>query len=82
MPEVWIKYWYWGQVYIRIYFLTNYFKKVFLIFMYNDINADKSDKELFIIIINVVMLVISMKITTVQLWKIKISSLNNDNRLL
>jgi hypothetical protein len=28
------------------------------------------------------MLVISMKITTVQLWKIKISSLNNDNRLL
>ena len=62
MPEVWIKYWYWGQVYIRIYFLANYYKKLFVIFMYNDINADKSNKELFIIIINVVMLVISMQI--------------------
>ena len=39
--------------------------------MYNDINADKSDKELFIIIINVVILVISMKITTVQMWREK-----------
>ena len=28
------------------------------------------------------MLVISMKITTVQIWKIKILSLNNDNRVL